>query len=129
MIKQFQNFAIAGVLVSSLIPANIQSPQDLGEWLERDFVYQADCEDAAFLSQYVLNKLNYYTQVIVVVGTFDGKFGAHAICLFKNKENKWEHFSNYNYLSIPFDNIIDLLKFYYPKYKYYYTITLEDRKN
>jgi hypothetical protein len=138
MIKQLQNFAVAGILISApLYPNTIKTPQDLGNWLEANFTYQAekgeywktpeetvrdkggDCEDFAILADYILKDLNYKSKIIIITGIIDNKFSGHAICVFKNQSGLWEHFSNTDYVNFSFSTVEELINFFYPQWKSY----------
>lgn len=142
----FNLIIIVGILISFIIPSWINTPKDLSIWLEKDFTYQAeeenkdywktpketikdkggDCEDLAFLAQYVLKKLGYETKLIIIVLQInDNDRTGHAICVFKNKKGKWEHFSNTQYINLGFDTIRQLLNFNYNQWVSYYECDIE----
>ena len=103
----------SGVLVSpiKLYPSNIQTPQDIEDWLIKEgFKYTqdktrkdewkspeqtikdmcGDCEDVAILACYILEDLGYKDTMLIALY---GKYLAHGICWFREREGTWSFFS------------------------------------
>jgi hypothetical protein len=144
MKKIIQNILVFGILISvPLVPSHVNTPETLAEWFrEEGFSYQAealfqdhwktpeetirdkggDCEDFAFLTDKVLSDNGYETYVIAIYF----KKTAHAITIIKI-DNKYAFFDNMYYINHKFNNLNDLLNFYYSDWLRYRKMFLPKR--
>jgi hypothetical protein len=134
----------SSVLVSptKLYPSNIQTPQDIEDWLIKEgFKYipdktkedgwkspektikdkTLDCEDLAVLVAYILKDLGYEKVMIIAIY---GSDLAHGICWFLDKDETWNFFStgigengrSKFYFNCKANNPFEILYFYFPEW-------------
>jgi len=146
--KIFQNFAIAGVLVSApLYPSIVDSPKDLSNWYEKSFTYQrealnedgsrqdiwktpketvddrgGDCEDFAILSKKILKELGYEAWMLAM---YDETNVGHAVCLFREIDGTYSIMDVRHYVPFKRKDFNTIFKTNYKEYDHF-SICTED---
>jgi len=133
----------------NVYPSYIQDYKGLSIWLKNNFVYMSDkdstgkkeywktpketmndkngdCEDFAFLANYILTDLHYESYVFVVFAQYFLKESyVHAICVFKDKD-QLRYFSNNKLCPYGFNNLEELINSVDANWTYMYRIKLPD---
>ena len=141
--KMFNSLVLVSVLATApLYPSSINTPKDIGDWMETNFTYQSeevdywkspeetvkdkggDCEDFSVLSKKILEDLE-YTAWFITMDTKADKYIGHAICLFKEKDGTFSVFDNQYYLPTKFVHWKTLLEKYYSEYNNVWNCTPE----
>lgn len=129
MKKFLQNMVLAGVLIAlpPLYPSSVKNPVTLGNWLGKNFTYQAeaprkdywktpnetlkdkggDCDDLAILAQHILKELGYKAYLVVIDYYKTGE--GHAICIIKHKDETFSYISNLIYYETRYNSVPELL--------------------
>lgn len=112
------------------IPPNIDSPQKVATWFTEEFEYRGeypdvwqapsstlrtkkgDCEDFAILASSALRKIGISSNIAII--KFNGLSTSHAICIWRNKNGKYNFISNGHLYKSKAPTLEGAVEKYYP---------------